>query len=170
MDFLKKNDAPNALKAAEEASKGNEIAYALLKISLSIRFVAVQQQAASFCEQYSKVRGAGSPQRHPFFLQLDSLIRRVQSTVEFENNIMFVVALSDLVTFSSSSHHKRASAELAPLENNATHGILPAEEYIPAKLNSLFTADAYRAFDIGRNVGKVGRVFIRWCMTFLSYL
>jgi len=50
----------------------------------------VQQQAASFCEQYSKVKGAGSPQRHPFFLQLDSLIRRVQSTVEFENNIMFV--------------------------------------------------------------------------------
>jgi hypothetical protein len=50
----------------------------------------VQQQAASFCEQYSKTKGAGSPQRHPFFLQLDSLIRRVQSTVEFENNIMFV--------------------------------------------------------------------------------
>lgn len=50
----------------------------------------VQQQAASFCEQYSKTKGAGLPQRHPFFLQLDSLIRRVQSTVEFENNIMLV--------------------------------------------------------------------------------
>ncbi|CAF1157082.1 unnamed protein product [Adineta steineri] len=120
LDFLKKNDAPNALKAAEEASK-------------------VQQQAASFCEQYSKTKGAGSPQRHPFFLQLDSLIRRVQSTVEFENNVI---------------HHKRAAAELLPLDTNPTHGILPAEEYIPAKLNSLFTPDAYRAFDIGRNVGK----------------
>ncbi|CAF0840277.1 unnamed protein product [Rotaria sordida] len=120
LDFLKKNDAPNSLKAAEEASK-------------------VQQQAASFCEQYSKTKGAGSPQRHPFFLQLDSLIRRVQSTVDFENNII---------------HHKRAAADLAPLDNNPTHGILPAEEYIPAKLNSLFSANTYRAFDIGRNVGK----------------
>jgi len=120
LDFLKKNDAPNALKSAEEGSK-------------------VQQQAASFCEQYSKTKGAGSPQRHPFFLQLDSLIRRVQSAVEFENNVI---------------HHKRAAAELAPLANNATHGILPAEEYIPAKLNSLFSVPAYRAFDIGRNVGK----------------
>jgi hypothetical protein len=53
------------------------------------------------------------------------------------------------------SHHKRAAAELLPLENNPTHGILPAEDYIPAKLNSLFSVDAYRAFDIGRNVGKV---------------
>ncbi|UJR26125.1 hypothetical protein I4U23_007471 [Adineta vaga] len=120
LEFLKKNDAPNALRIAEEASK-------------------IQQQAASFCEQYSKTKGAGSPQRHPFFLQLDSLIRRVQSTIEFENNVM---------------HHKRAATDLLPLEGNATHGILPAEEYIPAKLNSLFSADAYRAFDIGRNVGK----------------
>ena len=56
-------------------------------------FGIVQQQAASFCEQYSKVKGAGSPQRHPFFLQLDSLIRRVQSTVEFENNVMYVFSL-----------------------------------------------------------------------------
>lgn len=120
LEFLKKNDAPNALKAAEEAN-------------------IVQQQAASFCEQYSKTKGAGSPQRHPFFLQLDSLIRRVQSTVEFENNII---------------HHKRAATDLPSLDNNPTHGILPAEEYIPAKLNSLFSMDAYRAFDIGRNVGK----------------
>ncbi|CAF0778484.1 unnamed protein product [Adineta ricciae] len=120
LEFLKKNDAPNALRTAEEASK-------------------VQQQAANFCEQYSKTKGAGSPQRHPFFLQLDSLIRRVQSTIEFENNVM---------------HHKRAATDLLPLDGNPMHGILPAEEYIPAKLNSLFSADAYRAFDIGRNVGK----------------
>jgi hypothetical protein len=55
------------------------------------------------------------------------------------------------------SHHKRAAAELAPLVSNPTHGILPAEEYIPAKLNNLFSVDAYRAFDIGRNVGKVNK-------------
>ena len=54
-----------------------------------------------------------------------------------------------------SSHHKRAAAELQPLVANATHGILAAEEYIPAKLNSLFSANAYGAFDIGQNVGKV---------------
>jgi len=41
--------------------------------------------------------------------------------------------------------------------SNPTHGILPAEEYIPAKLNNLFSVDAYRAFDIGRNVGKVNK-------------
>lgn len=120
LEFLKKNDAPNALKSAEEASK-------------------VQQQAASFCEQYSKVKGAGSPQRHPFFLQLDSLIRRVQSTVEFENNVI---------------HHKRAATDLQPLASNATHGILQAEDYVPAKLSSLFSTQAYNAFDLGRNVGK----------------
>jgi hypothetical protein len=57
----------------------------------------------------------------------------------------------------SFSHHKRAATELAALQANAPHGILSAEEYIPAKLNSLFSADAYRAFDIGRNVGKVIR-------------
>jgi hypothetical protein len=45
---------------------------------------------------------------------------------------------------------------LPPLDSNPTHGILPAEEYIPAKLDSLFSNDAYRAFNIGRNVGKVG--------------
>lgn len=120
LEFLKKNDAPNALKSVEEATK-------------------VQQQATSFCEQYSKTKGAGSLQRHPFFLQLDALIRRVQSTVDFENNII---------------HHRRAATELTPLENSATHGILPAEDYVPAKLSSVFSADAYRAFDIGRNAGK----------------
>jgi len=46
------------------------------------------------------------------------------------------------------------SNDLLPLDGTATHGIMPAEEYIPAKLNSLFSVDAYRAFDIGRNVGK----------------
>lgn len=127
-------------------------------------FGIVQQQAASFCEQYSKVKGAGSPQRHPFFLQLDSLIRRVQSTVEFENNVMYVFSLGKS-SFSFTlffSHHKRAAADLQPLVTNATHGVLPAEEYIPAKLSSLFSADAYRAFDIGQNVGKVEKnVIIR---------
>jgi hypothetical protein len=59
-------------------------------INLYQSICLVQQQAAGFCEQYSKTKGAGSPQRHPFFLQLDSLIRRVQSTVEFENNVMLV--------------------------------------------------------------------------------
>ncbi|CAF4772166.1 unnamed protein product [Rotaria socialis] len=108
------------------------------KLRYTTKFYWIQQQAASFCEQYSKTKGAGSPQRHPFFLQLDSMIRRVQSTVEFENNII---------------HHKRAATDLQPLEN-PVHGILPAEEYIPAKLNSLFSANTYRAFDIGRNVGK----------------
>jgi len=58
------------------------------------------------------------------------------------------------------SHHKRAAAELAPLVSTPTHGILPAEEYIPAKLNNLFSVDAYRAFDIGRNVGKVNKTKI----------
>ncbi|CAF4622312.1 unnamed protein product, partial [Rotaria sp. Silwood2] len=43
---------------------------------------------------------------------------------------------------------------LPPLDNNPTHGILPAEEYTPAKLHSLFSENTYRAFDIGRNVGK----------------
>lgn len=120
-------------------------------------FGLVQQQAASFCEQYSKVKGAGSPQRHPFFLQLDSLIRRVQSTVEFENNVMyeFCSRISSFAFSSLFSHHKRAAADLQPLTANSTHGILPAEDYVPAKLSSLFSNDAYRAFDIGQNVGKV---------------
>ena len=124
-------------------------------------FHQVQQQAASFCEQYSKVKGAGSPQRHPFFLQLDSLIRRVQSAVEFENNVMFVSqrCAPPLQRSSRSffSHHKRAATDLASLDNNPVHGVLPAEEYVPANLSTFFSMDAYRAFDIGRNVGKVNR-------------
>jgi hypothetical protein len=69
-----------------------------------------------------------------------------------KQNIIFIIFI-----FLFYSHHKRAAAELVPLDSNPTHGILPAEEYIPAKLNSLFSVDAYRAFDIGRNVGKVNQ-------------
>jgi len=64
------------------------------------------------------------------------------------------------------SHHKRAAAELVPLESNPTHGILPAEEYIPAKLSSFFSVDAYNAFDMGRNVGK--KVIKEIILSFIS--
>ncbi|CAF0849713.1 unnamed protein product [Didymodactylos carnosus] len=122
LSLLDKNDGGAALKAVEEAFK-------------------VQQQANAFCEEYAKKSALGTqaiPKRHPFFLQLDSMIRRIQSTTEFENTLI---------------HHKKIADECPPLEPG-THGILPPEEYVIPKLNSLFSADAYRAFDIGKNAGK----------------
>ncbi|CAF1499962.1 unnamed protein product, partial [Didymodactylos carnosus] len=122
LSLLDKNDGGGALKAVEEAFK-------------------VQQQAKAFCDKYAK-RDApvtqAIPQRHPFFLQLESMIKRIHNTTEFENTLI---------------HHKKIANECPPLEQ-ATHGILQAEEYIMPKLNGLFSADAYRAFDIGKNVGK----------------
>ncbi|CAF0823050.1 unnamed protein product [Didymodactylos carnosus] len=122
LSLLDKNDGGGALKAVEEAFK-------------------VQQQAKAFCDEYAKRDAPGTqaiPQRHPFFLQLESMIKRIHDTTEFENTLI---------------HHKKIANECPPLEQ-ATHGILQAEEYIMPKLNSLFSADAYRAFDIGKNVGK----------------
>lgn len=64
-----------------------------------------------------------------------------------KNKILFLL----IIFF---SHHKRASTDLQPLPD-AVHGILSAEDYVPAKLNNLFSPSAYYAFDIGRLAGKV---------------
>lgn len=75
----------------------------------------------------------------------------------------FSVAVKNLSFLSR--HHKRAAEQLAPLDTNQGVGILPAEEYVPAPLNNLFSDGAYRAFDIGRNVGKVNEeISLKKCL------
>lgn len=109
--------------------------------------------ATKLCRDYGQLKMAvktsmnAKIDEHLFFRNLRPLVGRVKDKCVRENGFIF---------------HQKVPKDCPPLEMKATHGLVTPEDFSMPALHELWTADAYTAFDITRNVNdpKVSRLKI----------
>ncbi|KAK2162932.1 hypothetical protein LSH36_89g03014 [Paralvinella palmiformis] len=89
-------------------------------------------------KEYTSIKGPGSnakPHEHLFFRKLGPIVKRTLDKCVRENGFIY---------------HQKVPVDAPQLELKATYGLVAPEEFTPPEPSPLWTAEAYKSFDISR--------------------
>lgn len=122
-DLLAQDKCGEAIKCMEESQK-------------------IYEETELLCKVYASTKGPGTqavPERHQFFKNLGSLIKRISEKCQRENGLIY---------------HQKLPSETPALETKAIHGLADPDEYTYPEKHKLWNRDSYDSFDLARNVDK----------------
>lgn len=102
----------------------------------------VYEECEALCKEYAVTKGPGTravPERHPFFINLGEVIKRVAEKCTRENGMIY---------------HQKLPDECPVLETKAIHGLAEPDEYKYPEASPLWAPAAYNAFNLSKGMAS----------------